>query len=159
MPGIQDLTVKARQIAKKYGMGACALGSSYCYMFSPLFGNQFSVKVPAKQLVQDAVASEIDRDVLCNVLYGCARGRERDAERKVFSVLKKNGLSLPTTISEVEIGEGDLLAHFPCIRPADLITAMRDIGHLDKVAGLPMDTCSSQMINEQRVYSNLFFSI
>ena len=53
--------------------------------------------------------------------------------------------------------EGDLLAHFPCIRPADLITAMRDIGHLDKVAGLPMDTCSSQMINEQRVYSNLFF--
>ena len=101
--------------------------------------NCFSPQVPAKDLVERAVASRKDGDVLCSTGQMLACASKKHAEEEVFKALWDNHLLARAPFTHLDLGEG--LEKHPCLHPEDLIISLIARGKFEHIIGFPLEDC------------------
>ncbi|CAE7509436.1 unnamed protein product, partial [Symbiodinium necroappetens] len=101
-------------------------------------------QVPAKDIVDRAVASSKDGDVLCptaDKLIHVPKGHEEDGVYKAFLT---TGMLVNIPHTSLRIGDGVLEKH-PTFRPRDFIAELCELEKFSSVVGLPLESATIQL--------------
>ena len=72
----------------------------------------------------------------CEVIQRIARIKPNDADKPLYQVFWDSGLTLGITMSKARVGDLD---SYPYVDPKAFLEQISDLGHFNKVCGLPVD--------------------